>query len=162
MKARYLLCLLSSLVGCGASQAGATDASLAKANGEAGPGASTFAARCASCHGDRGQGRAYAPPVMGPGALPVYPRDAGGAPITTDPVQLQLQSQTRPPGSPSRNPFRNARDLQTYLTTHRPDEGTRSLPPNDLWPLVTFMLLANGNQVPAGGVSPDNADSVKL
>jgi cytochrome c len=143
------------------SQAGASDANLASAKARAAPGASTFASRCASCHGERGEGKGYSPAILGPTDLPVYPRDNATAPLTTDPVQLQLQSQQRPPGVPSRSPFRNARDLFNYLTQHRPSE-LKELSQTDLWPLVTFMLLAHGSQVPPGGVTAENADRVEM
>jgi hypothetical protein len=147
---------------CSATQAGASDASLANAKTAAAPGASTFSAECAGCHGDRGEGKAYAPSVLGSTDLPVYPRADTSSPITTDPVQLQLQSQQRPPGTPSRTPFRNARDLYNYLAQHKKSDSLRALSPDALWPLVTFMLLAHGSQVPAGGVTAENADRVEM
>jgi mono/diheme cytochrome c family protein len=153
---------LLALAACSGARPGATDATFAKASADAAPGGATFSAQCARCHGERGQGQAYSPTIMGAGALPVYPRDTSGAPMTTDPVQLQLQSQTRPPGAPSRNPFRNARDLYDYLLQHKPNDSLRALPPADLWPLITFMLIAHGSQVPAGGVTSDNADQVGI
>lgn len=158
----WSLAALLGAAACGPSQLGASDASLASAKTQAAPGASTFNSKCASCHGERGEGRAYAPSIIGPGALPLYPRDNGGAPMTTDPVQLQLQSQTRPPGAPSRTPFRNARDLFEYLKQHQPTADLKSLNQADLWPLVTFMLIAHGSQVPPGGVTAENADRVEI
>lgn len=150
------------LAACAASQAGASDASLIQARSRAATGSSTFTARCASCHGDRGEGKAYAPAIIGIGALPIYPRDASSGPSTTDPQQLQLQSQTRPPGAPSRAPLRNAKDLYDYLGQHHPDEGTRSLTPADLWGVVSFVLIAHGSQVPEAGVTPENAATVAI
>ncbi len=149
-------------VACGATQTGASDASLIQARSRAASGSSTYAARCASCHGERGEGKAYAPSIIGAGALPMYPRDASTSPTTTDPVQLQMQAQTRPPGAPSRGPLRNAKDLHDYLSQHHPDEGTRALTPADAWGVVTFMLVAHGSQVPEAGVSADNASRVEI
>jgi mono/diheme cytochrome c family protein len=156
--------LLGALItiACGATQTGASDANLIQARSRSAPGSSNFTARCASCHGERGEGKAYAPSIIGAGSLPMYPRDASTSPTTTDPVQLQMQAQTRPPGAPSRGPLRTAKDLHDYLSQHHPDEGTRSLTPADLWGVVTFMLVAHGSQVPEAGITPDNAASVAI
>lgn len=159
----WSLAMVFAAAACAGARAGASDASLANARAQAASGAEIFGARCANCHGERGEGKAYAPSIMGPGALPVYPRDSSDSAMTTDPVQLQLQSQTRPPGAPSRTPFRNARDLYEYLLKqHRPNDELKALHPDDLWPLLTFMLLAHGSKVPAGGITAANADQVDL
>jgi len=157
-----MLPLALALFGCNVTQPGASEAGLAKAREQATQGASSFAQRCAHCHGERGEGKAYAPATMGAGALPVYPRDSSLAPSTTDPVQLQMQSQTRPPGAPSRKPLQTAQDLFDYLNGHKPEASLRSLTPAELWTLVTFVLIAHGSQVPAGGVTPENASRVSI
>lgn len=155
-----LLAVLASA--CNATPAGASDATLAKAKDQASTGASLFAGRCATCHGERGEGKAYAPATMGGGALPVYPRDNSSAPTTTDPVQLQMQAQSRPPGAPSRGTFHTAQDLFDYLSKHKPDQSLQTLSPPDVWALVTFVLIAHGSQVPAGGVTPENASHISI
>jgi cytochrome c len=147
---------------CNSTPAGASDAALAKAKDQASTGASLFAGRCASCHGERGEGKAYAPAIIGGGALPVYPRDNSSSPTTTDPVQLQMQAQSRPPGAPSRGPFHTAQDLFDYLSKHKPDQSLQTLTPPDVWALVTFVLIAHGREVPAGGVTPENAAHISL
>jgi mono/diheme cytochrome c family protein len=147
---------------CNVTPAGATDASLAQAKNQAATGASLFAGRCASCHGERGEGKAYAPATMGNGALPVYPRDNSSSPTTTDPVQLQMQAQSRPPGAPSRATFKTAQDLFDFLSKHKPDQSLQTLTPPDVWALVTFVLIAHGSQVPAGGVTPENAGHISI
>lgn len=156
------LLLAAAAFACSVTPAGATDASLAKARDRAAQGASSYAQLCAHCHGERGEGKAYAPSIMGSGALPVYPRDAASSPTTTDPQQLQMQSQTRPPGVASRGPFRNAQDLFDYLKSHTPEERLRSLTPPELWALVTFVVTAHGGQVPDGGINAENASRVAL
>jgi mono/diheme cytochrome c family protein len=147
---------------CSVTPAGATDASLAKAHDQAAAGTSLFASRCASCHGERGEGKAYAPATMGNGALPVYPRDNSSSPTTTDPVQLQMLAQSRPPGAPSRGAFHTAQDLFDYLSKHKPDQSLQTLAPPDTWASVTFVLIAHGSQVPAGGVTPENASHISI
>jgi mono/diheme cytochrome c family protein len=156
------LFLALAAVACSAARPGASDTALVQARDRAAQGSSVFAARCASCHGDRGEGKAYAPSTMGPGAIPLYPRDNSMAPTTTDPQQLQLQAQTRPPGAPSRPPFKTAQDLYDYLSRHTPEEGLRSLTPADLWAVVTFMLIAHGSQVPPAGVTAENASGISI
>ena len=153
---------LAAATACNATPAGASDATFAKAKDQAANGASLFAGRCASCHGERGEGKAYSPATMGAGALPVYPRDNSSSPTTTDPVQLQMQAQSRPPGAPSRNPLRTAQDLFDYLSKHKPDASVGSLTPPDVWALVTFVLIAHGSQVPPGGVTAENASRISI
>jgi hypothetical protein len=99
---------------------------------------------------------------MGGGALTVYPRDASTSPTTTDPALLQLQSQKRPPGVPSRQPFHTAQDLIDYLAQHSPGENQRALTADELRALVTFMLLAHGSQVPSDGVTAANASRISI
>src|SRR5215471_10309712 len=97
-----LLCAMAWL-GCASTQTGATAEDLTRARGAAAQGATTFTNACASCHGQRGEGLA-APPVLGPGALPEYPRNnaTAGDPALYDPQLIQIQAQTRPAGAPSR------------------------------------------------------------
>ena len=65
---------------------------------------------------------ATAPAILGPGALPEFPRTTGGAgdPTVVDPQLIQIQAQTRPAGAASRDPFRNAVDLYNFTTRHLP------------------------------------------
>jgi mono/diheme cytochrome c family protein len=157
------LLLAGTAAACSAARLGASDATLVQARDRAQQGSSVFAARCAGCHGERGEGKAYAPPTMGPSALPIYPRDNSAmSPTTTDPQQLQLQAQTRPPGAASRKPLKTAQDLYDYLSRHTPNDSLRSLTPADLWAVVTFMLIAHGSQVPAAGVTAENAATILI
>ena len=88
----FALCGLV-LLGCAMTQMGATPADLARAQDQAAPGATTYAKECATCHGNRGEGLATAPALLGPGTLPEQPRNAGGSgnPTLTDPQQMQLE-----------------------------------------------------------------------
>jgi len=43
-----------------------------------------------------------------------------------------------------------------------PEKRAGSLSPEAYWSIVNFMLLAHGVAVPEGGVTPDNAGTVKL
>jgi mono/diheme cytochrome c family protein len=159
--AALLVALVSS---CGATQFGATDVNLARARTVTTRGADLFAKECADCHGDRGEGLAQAPAVLGPGGLPVYPRDSAGAGslAINDPEQLRIRQQTRPAGAPWRDPFRTAQDLFGFLKTHPAKKRAEGVAPDDYWALVTFMLAAHGSAVPAGGINADNASSVTI
>ena len=75
---------------CAPTRIGATDAQLATGRERASAGASVFAAECARCHGQSGEGLAGAFEIFGPGSLPEYPRDMSNA-MVTDPQQLQIE-----------------------------------------------------------------------
>jgi hypothetical protein len=153
------------VVACGATKLGATDVDLARARDQASQGAAVFSQECANCHGQRGEGLAGASAILGLGALPEYPRDYSGAGTTTtmtDPQQLQIQIQTRPAGAPSRDPFRNAQDLHDYTKVHLPKSRASALKEGDYWAVVTFLLAAQGAQVPPGGINADNARSISI
>jgi mono/diheme cytochrome c family protein len=163
----FMLCGLV-LLGCAVTKMGATTADLARARDQAAPGATTYASECAQCHGQRGQGLAGAPAIMGPGALPKYPRDIAGSSvddpmlIDNDPVLLQSEMQTRPEGAAWRDPFRNAQDLFTFTSTHMPRMHAGELKQGDYWAVVNFLLSAQGARLPAGGIGPANATSIPI
>jgi cytochrome c len=159
----FALCGLV-LLGCAMTQMGATPADLARAQDQAAPGATTYAKECATCHGNRGEGLATAPALLGPGTLPEQPRNAGGSgdPTLTDPQQMQLEMQSRPAGAAWRDPFRNAQDLYNFISTFMPKEHAGALKPADYWAVVSFLLAAQGASLPAGGVSPANASSIPI
>ncbi len=153
---------LASL-GCGATPLGATEANYAKASSL--PGAAVFEQNCASCHGQRGEGLAQAPAVMGAGALPLYVRDPS---TTSNPafqdIAEQQRKQSLPPGADARGAFRTASDLFKYVSREmpRPLSKRGSLSPEDYWAVVNFILAGHGSALPAGGVTPANADSVLI
>jgi hypothetical protein len=43
-----------------------------------------------------------------------------------------------------------------------PEKNAGTLTPETYWAIVNFMLVAHGVAVPAGGVNPQNAGTVKL
>lgn len=148
---------------CAATQLGATEAQIATGRDRASVGATVFANECARCHGSRGEGLAGAHPVLGPGALPEYPRESGsGIATMTDPQELQIQQQTRPQGAPWRDPFRTAQDLYGFVSVHVPKSRRAVLKPDDYWAVVTFMVAVQGGAVPAGGITADNAASLPM
>lgn len=156
------LCSASWLGACSSTPLGASDVNLAKAKDQAAAGAQIYAAQCAKCHGDHGQGK-NAPQLMGAGALPEYPRDGGANQRFTDPQEIEQQVQTRAPGTPSREPFTHAGDVFDYVSRHMPPGKLKgTLRPEEYWSVVHFILTAHGVAVPAGGLTPQNASSVSV
>ena len=116
------------------------------------------------CHGERGEGLAGATAILGPGALPEYPRDNSGpgSAVPTDPQQLQIQTQTRPAGAPWRDPFRTAQSLYDFTSTHMPPNKANELKSDDDWAIITFMETVQGAQVPGGGINASNAGLIPI
>jgi len=156
--------VLTAALGCATVKPGATPDDLSRARGQSAQGATVFANECASCHGARGEGLASAPAVLGPGALPEFPRDTGGIgdPTITDPQLIQIQAQTRPAGAPWRDPFRNAQDLYTFTTTHLPKSRAPYVKDADYWAVVGFMMAAQGVTLPPAGLGPAIAASIPI
>lgn len=149
---------------CSSQPLGASEPNLAMAKDKNKTGSDLFAQRCAGCHGDRGQGK-NAPALMGPGALPEYPRDkSDSTQAYVDPQEIENQVQTRPPGTPSREPFRTAGDLFNFVSKNMPlpKDKVGSLTSEQYWAVVSFILTAHGSAVPDGGVTPQNADSIAI
>jgi mono/diheme cytochrome c family protein len=153
------LLLALGWLACARTPLGATVEDIARARGQSEHGASVYAAECATCHGQRGEGLAAAPAIMGPGALPEYPRTTttAGDPTITDPQLIQIRAQTRPAGAAWRDPFRNAGDLHRFTTLHLPKTRAEQLKDPDYWAVVAFMLAAQGASLPPGGLGPANA-----
>lgn len=172
-RSRLALLLGSSVAGlgialaaCSATPLGASEPNLANAQKKAGPGAELYEKECAACHGQRGEGLANAPAIMGANALPEYPRDPS---LSTNPAMSNNATQqagdtTRPPGAPSRDAFRTAQDLFDYVSTRMPLPKSKAgtLKPEQYWAITHFMLVAHGSAVPAGGVTPENAATVAI
>jgi mono/diheme cytochrome c family protein len=150
----YLLAV-AAVVACAATQRGASDVTLANAK--------LFEQHCSSCHGKKGEG-ITAPAIMGPGALPTYPKDSNLAnnPAFADPSELKLRELSRPAGAPKREPFNTAQDVFTYIHERMPMRAAGSLRPDEYWAILSFMLLAHGVNVPAGGVNSSNAGTVAI
>ena len=153
-----VLCSLAWL-GCARTTRGATVEAVARARDQSAQGAAVFAAECAGCHGQRGEGLGGAQAILGPGALPEYPSTstAVGDPTITDPMLIQIQAQTRPAGAAWRDPFRNAGDLERFLTIHLPKSRAAELKEADYWAVVGFIFAVQGATLPPGGLGPTNA-----
>ena len=152
------------LFGCAVIKLGATPADLARAQDQAAAGATTYANQCAKCHGQRGEGLAGAPALLGPGTLPEYPRDIGSTSSEAflDAQQLQIEMQSRPADAAWRDLFKNAQDLYAFISMHIPKTHAGELKPGEYWAVVNFLLAAKGASLPAGGIGPANASSIPI
>lgn len=153
-----------TLFGCASTPRGATVEEIARARSQTDRGANVFTAECASCHGQRGEGLAAAPAILGPGALPEYPRTSttAGDPTITDPQLIQIRAQTRPAGAAWRDPFKNALDLHRFTTLHLPKSRAEQLKDADYWAVVSFVLAAQGASLPPEGLGPTSAGSIPI
>jgi mono/diheme cytochrome c family protein len=158
--------LAIALGACTSTPLGASEPNLANAQQKAGPGGELYQKECAACHGKRGEGLTNAPAIIGSGALPTYPRDQSLStnPALSNAASQQQQDSSRPPGAPSRDPFRTAQDLFAYTSTKMPLPKSRagSLKPEEYWAIVNFMLVAHGSAVPDAGITADNAATVQI
>ena len=155
-----------ALAACSTTPLGASEPNMANAKQKAGPGGELFDKECSMCHGKRGEGLTSAPAIIGAGALAEYPRDKSLStnPALSNNAQNQAQDSTRPPGAPSRDPFRTAQDVYSYISTKMPLPKSRAgtLKPEEYWAITSFMLLAHGSAVPDAGLTADNAASVQI
>jgi len=151
-------------LGCATTKTGATPEDLVRARDQAAQGGTVFSNECAKCHGQRGEGLAGATAILGPGALPEFPRSTGSAgdPTLLDPQLIQLQAQSRPAGAAWRDPFRNAQDLYNFTAKHLTKERAAQLKDNDYWAVIGFVLVAQGVSLPPRGIDPANAASIPI
>jgi mono/diheme cytochrome c family protein len=104
-------------------------------------GASLFSAHCAGCHGALGQGSSKAPPVVGPTALPLYPR-LGARLRTTQ--------------------FRTAKDVLDFIRTKMPLDAPGSLREDEYEAILAFDLHASGMDLDGVEMSAATAPSFVL
>lgn len=102
-------------------------------------GATLYGAKCASCHGDAGQG-AKAPAVVGKDALPLDPR-----------------SGSKRPGQ-----FKTALDVFNYVKTSMPGDAPGSLTDDEYRAIIAFDLKANGVDLTGKDVSDQTLAAIAL
>ncbi len=154
------------LEACSSTQMGAIDPHLSQAKSRAPEGARLFAQHCASCHGDRGQGLTGGPPIMGSGALPLYPDEqaAAGNPQLSNPGQVRTQRLTQVTGAAARDPFQTSADVYRYISTRmpKPMRDAGSLEADEYWAILNFMMISHGLEIPEDGIDESNAASVAI
>lgn len=112
----------------------------ASAADEATRGATLYGEKCASCHGDAGQGGKKAPAVVGKDALPLDPRS----------------------GSKREGQFKTALDVFNYVKTKMPGDDPGSLTEDEYRAIVAFDLKANGVDLTGKDVSDDTLAAIAL
>jgi mono/diheme cytochrome c family protein len=153
------------LAACAVTPLGATESGIAQARAKTPPGADLFNRQCASCHGKRGEGLTNAPAIIGPGALPKYPRDDTSSSNPTFSTNAQVQQDTtRVPGQSKRGAFVTAQDLYDYVSTRMPlpKSAAGTLRPEEYWAIVNYMLIAHGVPVPTEGITDANAKTINI
>jgi cytochrome c len=161
-----MIALLALPGACGGGARGAGEQSLAKAATAAPQGQQLYAAQCAHCHGEQGEGTANGPPLMGPGALPVRRQKQADLVTINDPVLRRQAQRDSVPGAAqtaeARRAFQSAADIHAYLASdHRKLEGVTALDEPDQWAVLTYVLTAHGLEVPEGGLTVANAGGVR-
>ena len=143
-----IACLVALLSACHESSHTSSSPSATQASGSATAsnqvehGAQLFAANCAKCHGDAGQGTEDAPPLVGKGALPLDPR---------------------PDQKLRKTSFHTVMDVANFATKEMPPKASAraKLTTDDYWAILAFDVDANGIKLkePLG---PNNAKSIVL
>lgn len=133
----------ASTASSSSTSAGSMSAASPTDDGEtqAARGAKLFAANCASCHGDQGQGKESTPPVVGKDALPLDPR----------PTQKYRKNQ-----------FHTAADVADFVVHNMPPKNPGSLPESDYWDILAFDLKANGVAVAGKHIDAKTAATIQL
>ncbi len=154
-----VLALGGVILACTATPYGATDANLSRAKERAALGGQLFARECAGCHGERGEGLANNPAIMGAGALARYPAQTASS---TPQKQMKEQAEAKPGVKGDREAFDTAQDVYDYVSYHMPrvSQSKQPLKDEEYWAIVSYMLLAHGSDVPEGGANPSNAKSI--
>lgn len=86
-----------------------------------------YVARCASCHGDGGQGTDKGPPVVGKDAFPLDPRSGAKRDVK----------------------FHTAADVFAWATQHMPADAPGTLSTDEYLAIFAFDLTANGIKLEA-------------
>ena len=90
---------------------------------QASRGAELYGKNCAGCHGDAGEGSKKAPPLVGPDALPLDPRNKKS--------KRKVQ-------------FRTALDVFTWVKANMPPKKAGKLSDDEYVAILAFDLKANG------------------
>jgi mono/diheme cytochrome c family protein len=96
-------------------------------------GQQVYVANCVGCHGDRGQG-------AGP--------DDPEAPLLIGPRGL--------------TGFRDALDVYQFTVDSMPSDKPGSLPPDDYWNVLAWLLAENGYSAPGAPLGPATAPGIPM
>jgi mono/diheme cytochrome c family protein len=122
-----------------------------------------YAQRCSTCHADRGQGltaewRATWPETHQNCATskchgPNHPEDGFALPNNYAPAVIGPETLAR---------FDNALALHAYVANAMPWSAPGTMPPDQYWKVVNFLLWTNGYIDVPYGVTADNAAGISL
>jgi cytochrome c len=113
----------------------------AKPLDQAGRGEEVFAESCAGCHGEAGEGIEGRPAIAGEKALPLDP----------------------PPGAKARTTqLRTAADVFAFIKSDMPPIAPGSLPDDQTWAVVAFLLKSKKIQAGKGDINEANAASIEI
>jgi cytochrome c len=141
----------AALAACGGGKPGAKSAKGGGAPmaipGAPGPaeqlakGGKSYADNCSTCHGDKGEGDAPSPAIIGNGALPEAPaKDA------------ELR----------KSKFVTAQDVYDFTVKTMPKDGVGTVPGDEIWAITAWTLKQNGVEWGTDPLGPANASTVKL
>ncbi|SRR5579884_2296990 len=122
-----------ALLAAGAWAALAGPAARAYTPDQVAAGQQVYAASCAACHGERGQG-----------AMP----DAPDAPLLI--------------GARALTGFRDVQDLYDYTIDAMPQDDPGSLAPEQYWNVLAWLLAQNGLSGPGAPLGPATASGISL
>lgn len=114
--------LFVSVAACGGSSKPAAKPAPLTAAAQIDQGKALYVAKCASCHGDGGQGTDKGPPVVGKEAFPQKPREGAKRDVE----------------------FHTAADVFAWATKHMPADAPASLSTDEYLAIFAFDLTANG------------------
>jgi cytochrome c len=116
-------------------------AGAARAEDQVAQGQQLYAKHCASCHGDAGEGKKKAPPLVGKEALPLDP----------------------PSGAKMRkSQFHTAKDVLEFISKKMPAKKPGSLKPDEYEAILAFDLKANGVDVAGKHIDAASAEKIVL
>ena len=122
MRSWFASVVVVSFAACGGSSKPAAQPAAPSATAQIEHGKQLYGAKCASCHGDAGQGTDKGPPVVGKEAFPLEPRDRAKRDVR----------------------FHTAADVFAWATKHMPADAPGSLSTDEYLAIFAFDLTANG------------------
>jgi cytochrome c len=135
----------AALAACGggapAAKAPSAGAAPKSATEQVAIGAKSYGDNCSSCHGDKGEGDADSPVLVGSSALPEAP-----------PKDSKLRS----------TKFVTAQDVFEFSKAQMPKGGIGSVSDDEIWAITAWTLKENGVQWGDALLGPANAKEIKL
>lgn len=139
--AKYLVACFSVVAATATACGGGNEANAPHPADQVAWGQELYGKHCASCHGDQGQGKGHAPPVVGKDALPLNP-----------PAMAKHRS----------TQFHTAADVFAFVKATMPANKPGSLTDDEYAAILAFDLKANGVDLGGQHVDATTAPSFVL